>query len=103
MSGRGMLTRFVQYEAMAVLGREITVAELRLMPYVQYVMVNDQRLDPTRVNHDERQVLKKWREEGHIEGGATGLAITRDFWDAICHLCWWSYVAYREQPEGGET
>ena len=95
--GRGMLTEKVQHEAMAVLGRElISVRELRLMPYVQFVMINNQRLEPNKVSAEERGVLQKWREEGYIEGGAGGLAITREFWDAINHILWFSYVDYGE-------
>ena len=93
--GRGVLTEKVDHEAMSVLGRKlISSRELRMMPYVQYVMMNDQRLDPNKVSAEERGVLKLWREEGYIEGGASGLHITREFWDAINHILWFAYVDY---------
>lgn len=42
---RGQLTQRVQDAAKRLLGCEITVRELRLMPYVQYLMVNEQKLN----------------------------------------------------------
>ena len=92
--GRGMLTEKVQQAAVSVLGREITQTELRLMPYVQYVMMNEQRLDPRKMNQDDRNVLTLWRSEKHVEGGAAGMGITRNFWDAINHILWFAYVDY---------
>ena len=62
------------------------------MAYVQYVMMNEQRLDPRKCNGDDRRVLQLWKDEGHIEGGASGLAITREFWDAMAAILWFAYV-----------
>lgn len=90
--GRGMLTDKVQEVARKHLKREITQEELRLMPYIQYVMMNEQRLDPNKISASERKILKEWRDAGHIEGGASGLAITKEFWEAICAILWEGYV-----------
>jgi hypothetical protein len=90
---RGKLTEAVQDEALAELGREITQAELRLMPYIQWVMMNNQRLEPNKIHQGEREILATWRKEGYIEGGASGLAISKEFWDAINQILWHSYVA----------
>jgi len=95
--GRGQITDRVQSAAMATLRRKITQAELRLMPYVQFVMMNEQKLDPNKVSAEEREILADWRKEGWIEGGAAGLAITKDFWNALCECLWASYVAYGEE------
>ena len=92
MSKRGVLTPEIQNVAKLHLNRNITTIELRLMAYVQYVMMNDQRIDPRKVNWEERKILSKWREEEHIEGGASGLSITREFWDAMCSILWFGYV-----------
>ena len=92
MTKRGCLTPEIQTVAQLHLHRRITTVELRLMAYVQYTMMNDQRLDPRRCNDDDRKVLAQWRGEGHIDGGASGLAITREFWDAINAVLWFGYV-----------
>lgn len=89
---RGMLTPEIQEVAKKFLGREITTTELRLMNYVAYVMVNDQRIEPAKINEEERGVLMTWRTEGHIEGGAGGLSITKEFWDAMSEIIWLGYV-----------
>jgi len=92
---RGMLSADIQKAANLHLGRSITTEELRLMAYVQYVMVNEQKIEPCRVNADDRKILAKWRKERYIEGGASGLSITWEFWYAICVIIWLGYVAYR--------
>lgn len=95
MTGRGAVTPAIQAKAKQLLGLdELTKAEFRLMPYVQYVMVNEQKIKPQLVNAEEREILQQWRERGWIEGGMSGLAITREFWDAILELIWMGYVAY---------
>ncbi|MFT5483314.1 MAG: hypothetical protein ACI9GW_001971 [Halieaceae bacterium] len=98
-NGRGVLTRVVQDVAMVQLGREITPRELRLMPYIQYCMMNNQRIDPNRVNSEERDILQSWRQLGYIEGGAGGLSITKEFWDQINQILWQAYVDYRADPQ----
>ena len=99
---RGQLNGKIQQLAKEFLGREITVRELRLYPYLDYVMKNEQRLNPRHINVEERQILKTLKAEGHIEGGASGLSITKEFYDYINQVLWYSYVvgAYSE-IEGG--
>lgn len=92
--GRGMLTTDVNEVAKLMIGRTITQKELRLIPYIQYVMCNDRRLKIELINGEERKILRKWKEEGHIEGGACGLAITKQFWDFMCEVLFLSYVGY---------
>ena len=89
---RGMMTPEVSAKAKELLDIDITVTELRLMPYVQYTMLNEQKLDPRRINEPERKILSDWRKKGWIEGGASGMAIRKDFWDAINEILWLSYV-----------
>lgn len=94
---RGALTNNIKAKSKELLGYEISLTELRLMPYVQFVMTNEQRIDPTKINQKERAILSYWREKGYIEGGAGGLAITKEFWDAMCEILFLGYVAYREE------
>lgn len=90
--GRGQLNDEVQNLAKKFLGREMSTTELRLIPYVQYVMVNEQRIDIRKCNQDDREILQLWKEAGHIEGGASGLSITKDFWDFMCEVLFITYV-----------
>ncbi len=89
---RGGLTKRIKDKSKELLGYEISQTELRLMPYVQYVMVNDQKISRRHCNQDDREVLQKWREAGHIEGGASGLQITEEFWNIICEIIRLGYV-----------
>ena len=89
---RGQLTDEIQGLAKGFLGREIDTTELRLYPYLDYQMKNTQKLDPKCCNSDDRKVLKVLRSEGHIEGGASGLSMTKEFFDYINQVLWISYV-----------
>lgn len=93
---RGMLSTEVQEEARNQIGREITLTELRLLPYIQYVMMNDQKLEPRKVNQSEREVLTHWREEGFVTGGAGEMTITKEFWVFMCSVLFIAYVDYPE-------
>ena len=90
--GRGQLTQRIKDKSKELLGYEIDQRELRLMPYVQYVMMNNQKIDIRHINSEERQILSKWRKAGHIEGGAGGLGITRRFWEILCEILFLGYV-----------
>lgn len=89
---RGELTYRVKKKSKELLGYEIDVVELRLMPYIQYQMMNEQRIDPNKINPDEREILSKWKKAGHVDGGASGLRITEEFWDIINQILFLGYV-----------
>lgn len=89
---RGQLTDRIREKSKELLGYEITQQELRLMPYLQYVMVNEQRINPNRINTEEHEILSKWRKADYIEGGASGLGMTKEFWDIITELIFLGYV-----------
>jgi len=92
MQKRGQLTDRVKEKSKELLGYEIEQVELRLMPYIKYQMMNEQKLNTNVINGPERKILSKWRELGHIEGGASGLKITKAFWDIINEILFLSYV-----------
>jgi len=89
---RGKLTDEIQGLAKNFLGREITTAELRLYPYLDYVMKNNQCIEPSRIIQADRDILKILKHERHIEGGASGLSMTKEFYDYINQVLWLGYV-----------
>lgn len=89
---RGALNTECQNLAKRFLGREIATAELRLYPYLDFTMKNTQKIDPKAVNSEDRKILAQLRSEGHIEGGMTGLAMTKEFYDYINQILWHTYV-----------
>lgn len=93
---RGQLTGRIKKRSLELLGYEISQTELRLMPYIQYTMTNSQKIDVRHCNQADREILQKWREAGHIEGGASGLGITEEFWNIICEIIRLGYVDLSE-------
>lgn len=89
---RGCVTERIKEKSIELLGYEIDTVELRLMPYVLTVMMNEQRIKPRHCNQDDREILQKWRNAGHIEGGASGLQITEEFWNILCEIVRLGYV-----------
>lgn len=91
-SNRGVLTKEIQVKANDLLGREITVKELRLMPYLQYVMVNYRKFDNHRISMEEWQIIGKWRDAGLIAIVGNEVRITLEFWRIINELVFMAYV-----------
>lgn len=89
---RGQLTERIKLKSQELLGYEISQVELRLMPYVQYQMCNGQKIEPKNINLEEREIISKWRNKGYIDGGVSGLGITKEFWDIINEIIFLGYV-----------
>lgn len=76
----------------------MTTTELRLIPYLQYCLVNDQNIDPNKVNQDERLILSKWRNRGYFSGGASNFTLLdKRFWDFMSSILFYAYVDYENQ------
>lgn len=90
--GRGQLTERIKKKSLELMGYEINQKELRLMPYIQYVMMNEQKLDVAKINHEEREILSKWKKAGYIEGGASGMRISKQFWNILSEILLLGYV-----------
>ena len=100
MAKRGALTKTIQAKAQELLGRKIALAELRLIPYVAYVLQNGRVLDNGKLNHAERQFLADWEDASYLGMvGDTIITIDRKFYDAMNELIWLAYVTYKEQPD----
>lgn len=89
---RGQLTQRVKDLSKELFGYEISKEELRLLPYIQYTMMNEQRIDPNKISSEERKILSDWRKKEWIDGGASGLAITKDFWGKMNQILFLAYV-----------
>lgn len=89
---RGQLTLRIKNKSKELLNYEITEKELRLMAYIQYVMVNEQHVDIAKITSEERTILSKWRELEYITGGASQMEITKEFWNIICEMLFLGYV-----------
>ncbi len=98
MANRGELTKEVQEIAQERLGRDITLQELRLIPYVQFVMVNEQVVSRHKMTPDGYVILDKWEKEKLISLNGPCVEISKLFWDFVCEVLYWAYVKYEYYP-----
>lgn len=88
---RGVITERIQEKY------GMTHEELRLIPYVQYLLVNQEPIDPAKVNAEEREILQKWRDKGYLTFSMQEpLTVSREFWDMMNDLLWDCYVLHIE-------
>lgn len=76
----------------------ITLKELRLLPHFQYLLINHMPIYPNKIDAEEREILKKWRDEGKITFSCSEpVTATREFWDFMNNVLWDSYVPHYEK------
>lgn len=90
--GRGRLTARIKKKSKELLGYAIDEAELRLVVYLQYVMVNEQRFKERNLKPNEHDIIQKWEDAGYMNNEGVYLTITKKFWDAICEIVYLGYV-----------
>lgn len=95
--GRGMLTDEIKQKSVELLGYEITQRELRLMPYLIFCVTNDQNIEISKVNNEERKILMAWQEKGFVEAPSSNLAISKEFYEAANELIFIGYVVATER------
>ncbi len=82
----------------------MTHDELRLIPYIHYLLVNHEPVDPQKINGEERKILQEWRDKGYITFSVFGpLTISRRFWDTMNDFLWDCYVINKEADKEGEA
>ena len=98
---RGQLTERIKKKSLELFGYEISRTELRLLPYIQYTLVNSQKLSPGHLNKEEKEILSGYVKKGFIIDGVsdsgrpmlgTTLKVTKKFWDSILEILWLGYV-----------
>lgn len=95
---RGMVNKQITELAKKLLNiDDITTTQLRLMPYLMYVSMNEQYIDQRKINNDERDILSKWQDDGHIVDIEPTLKFSKTFWDSMCEIIWTSYVAVTDR------
>lgn len=92
---RGVLTEKTKQIAQLKMGREITVDELRLMPYLMTKLMDNSYLIRDHIYPQDRVVLEKWVKEGRIsfEGSYFNSlpVVTSEFYDAITAILKFGY------------
>lgn len=99
--GRGQLTQEIKNKSLKLFGYEISTKELRLLPYIQYTLCNEQKLLPEHVNAEEMKILAEYVKRGFILNGVSEkgrpmigqrLEVTKKFWDLMLEIIWLGYV-----------
>lgn len=92
---RGILTEKTKQIARLKMGRDITVDELRLMPYLMTKLMDNSYLVRDHIYPQDRVALEKWVEEGRIsfEGSFFNSlpVVTSEFYDAITAILKFGY------------
>lgn len=73
----------------------ITCKQLRLLPYFQYLLMNEMAIDLMKIDEEELKILAKWRDEGKITFSMSEpCTCTRAFWDWMNEILWETYVPH---------
>jgi len=89
---RGMLTPRIKAKSKEMLGYEITQTELRLAPYLLHCLGEYGRVDPNKVNGEERGCLSKWQKMGFLKSPSSHMTVTREFYDFLTEMYLLGYV-----------
>jgi hypothetical protein len=77
-------------EARILLGHDLTLRELRLLPYIDYCCKNSCfRYD--RTGREERAIIKNWESMNLLRIGDT-VKVSQQFYSFMCHALWDAYV-----------
>ena len=90
---RGVLTDKVKKVSKEQFGYEINVRQLRLLPYLQYCLINNQRMDNRHLNTEECDILDAWVMEGFIIDWHDVPEISKKFYHIICEMLLISYCS----------
>lgn len=89
---RGQLTPRIKTASQKLLGYKINQIELRLMPYYQFRLLNNQTIDPVHLNEQDFDILHKWQSKKFITITNSRIHISKKFWDAMSELIFLGYV-----------
>lgn len=93
---RGMITDQIKEKY------NMSPVELRLIPYVQYLLVNQMAVDPLKISSEERNALINWRNKGYLTFSMRmPLTVSKQFWDLMNEFLWDCYVIHLEADKEG--
>lgn len=76
----------------------ITLKQLRLLPYFQFLLMNEKPIDPLKIDAEERTILQTWRDESKITFSMSEpCTCTKEFWDWMNEILWETYVPHIEE------
>ena len=97
MKKRGVLNEGVKNISKNFLGEEITQTELRLYPFLDYIVKNSNYFDRRKINAEEMAIISQREDEGHLVLMGDKLFLTRAFYDYMNAVLAESYVVFKEE------
>jgi hypothetical protein len=85
-----MLSYEIKKEARILLGHDLTLRELRLLPYIDYCCKNS-CFYYERITTEERVILKNWEATDLLCVGDT-VKVSQRFYSFMCRALWDAYV-----------
>lgn len=96
---RGVVTEEIKIKAASYFPDDITIKELRLIPYIVYAAQNERRIDFKKINVEEKEILDAWEEAGWIKNYHVKIEIRKDFWDFMSDMIYMAYVNFKEEND----
>lgn len=90
--GRGVINDEVREVCRRAFGTELSLTQLRLLPYLQYTLMSTREIDSRKINEDELFILAEWSELGYLQIVGLQLEVTKKFWDAMNDVLWVAYA-----------
>lgn len=101
--GRGCLDEQLAEKYEAILGHPMTVRELRLIPYLQYLVVNRQPWSIGKMRQSEVEICNEWQRRGWLLASSSApLRVSREFWDFMNDVLWDSYALHLSEGGAGD-
>ncbi len=88
---RGQLTEKVQELANEYLGREISLTELRLYPFIDYCIKNGGYMDRRKLSREELELLHSYNKDD-VQRAYGYIYVSKDFYEYMQKVLWESYV-----------
>lgn len=83
--------KFVKKDFEKFLGRDPSLLEIRLFPYLVYSLM-DQTLEREKLTSEERELLENYEKQGFIKTRGADIGCTKEFWDFITDIVYKTYV-----------
>jgi hypothetical protein len=100
---RGFLTEEFKQEANKYLGRELTITELRLYPYLCLCAVDWQRVERSKTTPEEQEIMKMLEKEKRlVREYPSYMHPTKEFYMFMQKALMECYVITAEDYKGGE-
>lgn len=88
----------LQLKYKAETGLELDRDNLRLLPYIQYVLMNEQAFDRAKLSREEAKIIKDLRDAGCLGVRSNDKPqCTRSFWNCMNEILYHTYVEREEE------